>query len=170
MGKLALNRDYANWLTTLKQKIRKNQIKAAIRVNETLLRLYWDMGREINERQKKSKWGSGFLAQLSKDLLAEFPDMKGFSLSNLKDIRKFYSFYAPVIPIYEQVAHKSVSDAPIERLEPPAGEMGAEPADEIGEQLADQLEPADEIGQQVVHKLETNRSRIRLVFVMRSEF
>ena len=84
MGKLALNRDYAKWLTTLKQKIRKNQIKAAIRVNETLLRLYWEMGREINERQKKSKWGSGFLVQLSRDLLAEFPDMKGFSLSNLK--------------------------------------------------------------------------------------
>ena len=154
MGKLALNRDYAKWLTTLKQKIRKNQIKAAIRVNETLLRLYWEMGREINERQKKSKWGSGFLAQLSRDLMAEFPDMKGFSLSNLQQIRRFYSFYSPLIPIGEQLAAQLVTDVPIKRLEPSAGGMGGEAADEICEQLANKLEPANEICEQVVHKLQ----------------
>ena len=92
MNKLALNGDYKNWMTDLKQTIRKNQIKAAVQVNETLLRLYWEMGREINERQKNSKWGSGFLSQLSKDLMAEFPDMKGFSLTNLQRIRRFYAF------------------------------------------------------------------------------
>ena len=60
MEKLKSDQDYAKWLTVLKIKIRKNQVKASIQVNETLLRLYWEMGREINERQKKSKWGSGF--------------------------------------------------------------------------------------------------------------
>ena len=68
------------------------------------------MGREINERQKESRWGSGFLAQLSKDLMAEFPDMKGFSRSNLQHIRSFYAFYVGVNPICEQVAHKLVPD------------------------------------------------------------
>ena len=94
MSQLALNRDYKNWLTDLKQKIRRNQIKAAVQVNEALLHLYWEMGREINERQKESKWGSGFLSQLSKDLMAEFPDMKGFSIANIYNIRKFYKFYS----------------------------------------------------------------------------
>lgn len=110
MGKLASNQEYAEWLTDLKLKIRRNQVKAAIQVNETLLRLYWDMGREINERQKESRWGSGFLAQLSKDLMAEFPDMKGFSRSNLQHIRSFYAFYVGVNPICEQAAHKLVPD------------------------------------------------------------
>ena len=123
MNKLALNRDYKNWLTDLKQTIRKNQIKAAVQVNESLLRLYWEMGREINERQKNSKWGSGFLSQLSKDLMAEFPDMKGFSTANIYNIRKFYAFYSSLLqnceqparqiglevdnPIFEQPARKS---------------------------------------------------------------
>ena len=110
MGRLASNREYAEWLTDLKLKIRRNQVKAAVQVNETLLRLYWEMGREINERQKESQWGSGFLAQLSKDLMAEFPDMKGFSRSNLQHIRSFYAFYVGVNPICEQAAHKLVPD------------------------------------------------------------
>ena len=110
MGRLASNREYAEWLTDLKLKIRRNQVKAAVQVNETLLRLYWEMGREINERQKESQWGSGFLAQLSKDLMAEFPDMKGFSRSNLQHIRSFYAFYVGVKPICEQAAHKLVPD------------------------------------------------------------
>ena len=54
MGKLASNREYAEWLTDLKLKIRRNQVKAAVQVNETLLRLYWEIGQEINERQKES--------------------------------------------------------------------------------------------------------------------
>lgn len=111
MEKLKSDQDYAKWLTVLKIKIRKNQVKASIQVNETLLRLYWEMGREINERQKKSKWGSGFLAQLSKDLMAEFPDMKGFSPTNLHHIRGFYNFYNQLLPFFEQVAQKTLPDA-----------------------------------------------------------
>ena len=110
MGRLASNQDYVEWLTDLKLKIRRNQVKAAVQVNETLLRLYWDMEREINERQKKSKWGSGFLAQLSRDLMTEFPDMKGFSRSNLQYIKRFYAFYVGATPICEQVARKLVPD------------------------------------------------------------
>lgn len=93
MGDLILDQDYRQWLIGLKGKIRESQFRAAVRVNETLLRLYWDMGREITERQKNARWGSRFLLQLSKDLHAAFPDMKGFSLRNLKYIRLFYQFY-----------------------------------------------------------------------------
>lgn len=93
MDNLILDEDYKQWLISLKGKIRNSQFKAAVQVNETLLRLYWDMGREITDRQKNTRWGSGFLLQLSKDLHTAFPDMKGFSLRNLKYIRLFYQFY-----------------------------------------------------------------------------
>ncbi|MBQ9336180.1 MAG: DUF1016 family protein [Lentisphaeria bacterium] len=93
MDNLSLDQDYRQFLADLKGKIRKSQFKAAVQVNETLLRLYWDMGRDITERQKNAKWGSRFLFQLSNDLHAAFPDMKGFSLRNLKYIRLFYQFY-----------------------------------------------------------------------------
>lgn len=51
------------------------------------------MGKDIVEKQKDSRYGDSLIKQLSKDLKAEFPDMKGFSLSNLKFIRQCYSFY-----------------------------------------------------------------------------
>ena len=140
MDKLIRNAEYAKWLTDLKQKIRKNQIKAAVRVNETLLRLYWDMGREINERQKKSKWGSGFLAQLSKDLMAEFPDMKGFSRANLYYIKCFYAFYISDLQIFQQVVGQIGLEADGVICEQPAGKIETVDESEICEQPANKLQ------------------------------
>lgn len=85
--------EYNNWFIDLKLRIRQSQIKAAVKVNIELLRLYWQMGNEIVEKQKNAHCGDGFLKQLSKDLLSEFPDMKGFSYRNLKFIRQWHSFY-----------------------------------------------------------------------------
>jgi predicted nuclease of restriction endonuclease-like (RecB) superfamily len=88
------NKDYAVWLKEIKAKIRNTQIKAAVRVNTELLNLYWDLGKMIVEKQSKAKWGDGVIELLSKDLLSEFPEMTGFSLTNLKYIRKWYQFYS----------------------------------------------------------------------------
>ncbi|MBP7783530.1 MAG: hypothetical protein KA040_00370 [Aliarcobacter sp.] len=59
--------------------------------------LYWSFGNEIVEKQKNSTWGSGFLQQLSNDLIAEFPDIKGFSKRNLELIRKWYLFWKQAV-------------------------------------------------------------------------
>jgi predicted nuclease of restriction endonuclease-like (RecB) superfamily len=93
MNELLLNYDYKNWLTELKSTIQQSQIKAALAVNSQLIQLYWNLGRQITEKQENAKWGSGFIDQLSKDLRTEFPDMKGFSRSNLFAIRKFYHYF-----------------------------------------------------------------------------
>ncbi|MBO4589311.1 MAG: DUF1016 family protein [Bacteroidales bacterium] len=85
--------EYKDWIGELKQQIRQSQIKAAVKVNTELLQLYWQLGGEIVERQQNAKWGDGFLKQLSEDLNAEFPEMKGFSLRNLERIRNWYLFY-----------------------------------------------------------------------------
>lgn len=90
---LASNRDFTNWVSQLKKEIRSAQIKAAVKVNSELLRLYWQMGADICERQKTASWGDGWLKELSRELIMEFPDMKGFSYRNLKYIRQWYSFY-----------------------------------------------------------------------------
>ncbi len=90
---LPSNEDYRNWLGELKTRIKQSQIKAAIRVNTELLELYWELGSQIVERQDKAKWGDGLIPQLSKDLMEEFPQMKGFSTTNLHYIRQWYLFY-----------------------------------------------------------------------------
>jgi predicted nuclease of restriction endonuclease-like (RecB) superfamily len=90
---LSQQNDYQHWLNTLKQNFQKSQVKAAVRVNTALLEFYWQLGGEIVKKQKNSTWGSGFLAQLSEDLMAEFPDIKGFSLNNLQYIKRWFLFY-----------------------------------------------------------------------------
>lgn len=87
------NSDFKQWVVDLKTRIRQSQIKAAISVNSELLRLYWELGRDIVLLQMDSVWGSGFFEQLSKELKAEFPAMGGFSITNLKYCKRFYLFY-----------------------------------------------------------------------------
>jgi predicted nuclease of restriction endonuclease-like (RecB) superfamily len=86
--------EYKKWLTELKQRVRQTQVKAAVQVNTALLTFYWDLGADIVERQKTAQWGSGFLKQLSVDLMAEFPDVKGFSEANIRFVRRWYLFYS----------------------------------------------------------------------------
>ncbi|HNX77688.1 MAG TPA: PDDEXK nuclease domain-containing protein [Candidatus Rifleibacterium sp.] len=96
--------EYKNWLLELKQKFRQAQLKAAVRVNSALLEFYWELGASIVEQQKNATWGSGFLKQLSIDLMTEFPDVEGFSQRNLEQVRRWYLFYYERIAITKQPA------------------------------------------------------------------
>lgn len=90
---IKIDNQYKNWIVELKQRIRQSQIKAAFKVNEEMLRLYWEIGQEIVEKAQKAQWGDMLIPQLSRDLMEEFPEMKGFSSTNLKYMRSFYLFY-----------------------------------------------------------------------------
>ena len=85
--------EYKKFISILKEKVRSSQLKAAIKVNYELLDLYWNLGKEIVEKQKQYSWGDSFLKILSADLKKEFPDIKGFSPTNLKHIRYWFNFY-----------------------------------------------------------------------------
>ena len=92
-----VSQEYKVWLESLKNKFRSSQIKASIKVNTTLLEFYWDLGEQIVEKQQEYKWGSGFLEKLSRDLSAEFPDVKGFSYTNVKNIRQWFVFWQQLV-------------------------------------------------------------------------
>lgn len=92
---MILDNDYKIWITQIKEKVRQTQIKASIKVNYELLNLYWELGREIISKESNAVWGDRFLTVMSKDLRKEFPDITGFSLSNLHNIRYWYKFYQP---------------------------------------------------------------------------
>ena len=83
--------NYTDWLKEVKDRIRVARLKVALAANEELISFYWDLGKMISETQ--TAYGTGFLDQLSKDLQKEFPDMKGFSKTNLYNIRRLYQFY-----------------------------------------------------------------------------
>ena len=82
-------KDYETFLTNLKVRIRSAQIRAALAVNRELVLLYWQIGRDILTRQQQQGWGAKVIQTLSKDLKHEFPEMKGFSRSNLLYMRAF---------------------------------------------------------------------------------
>ncbi|GAB63481.1 MAG: DUF1016 domain-containing protein [Candidatus Jettenia sp.] len=85
--------DYKRFIQEIKQRIQSAQIKAAVAVNQGLLRLYWDLAERMVAKQKETAWGDDFIGQMSRDLQKEFPGMKGFSLSNLKYMRQWYLFF-----------------------------------------------------------------------------
>ncbi len=81
--------DYADWLAELKTRIHTAQQRAALAVNRELVLLYWQIGRDILQRQAEQGWGAKVIDRLSHDLRLAFPDMKGFSPRNLKYMRAF---------------------------------------------------------------------------------
>lgn len=87
--KFGLTSSYEAWFSSLKTQIREVQLRAARAVNQELVLLYWQMGREILDKQINEGWGAKVIDRLSADLVAAFPDMKGFSVRNLKYMRKF---------------------------------------------------------------------------------
>ena len=80
---------YPEFIVSLKQRIRSAQVKAALSVNRELVLLYWQIGNDILTRQEREGWGTKVIDRLSSDLIHEFPEMKGFSVRNLKYMRKF---------------------------------------------------------------------------------
>jgi len=100
--------EYKQWLNEITHKFQSSQIKASIQVNSILLKFYWNLGHEIVQKQKQHKWGSGFLQQLSDDLIGEFPDVKGFSYRNLKYVRQWFLFWEQVVSQFENTKGQQV--------------------------------------------------------------
>jgi predicted nuclease of restriction endonuclease-like (RecB) superfamily len=80
---------YAQFLADLKRRIQTAQLHASLAVNRELVLLYWQIGRDILDRQKRESWGAKVIDRLAADLKRAFPDMKGFSPRNLKYMRAF---------------------------------------------------------------------------------
>jgi hypothetical protein len=69
-------------------------MKAVVAVNSSLLQFYWNLGKDISEKNLDNKYGSQFYKQLSNDLAAQIPNVKGFSPTNLKYTKYFYELYS----------------------------------------------------------------------------
>lgn len=93
MIEISNTQNYTKVLDRIKEKIRNAQAKAMISINSELIMLYWEIGRTIQEEQKKQGWGANVIDKLSKDIQSSFPNMKGFSPRNLRYMRTFACTY-----------------------------------------------------------------------------
>ena len=99
---------YAEFITSLKDAIRAAQVKGIMAANRELIRLYWDIGKRIVEKQEQEKWGSKVLEKVAKDLQNEFPGTEGFSRTNLFRMRSFYLAYSNCPTAVGQLAEDSL--------------------------------------------------------------
>lgn len=86
--------EYREWINDLGNRYRRSQIKSAVSVNQEMIKFYWSIGKDIVEKSAESRWGNGFFDNLSKDMRAILPEIKGLSSSNLRYMKKFYELYS----------------------------------------------------------------------------
>ena len=93
--------DFGSLLADVKNRIQSAQVRAVLAVNAELVRLYWDIGRVIGERQRAEGWGAAVIPRLSRALNNELPELKGFSERNIKRMVAFHRDYpqpADIVP------------------------------------------------------------------------
>lgn len=95
---------YGQVLAALKQRIQAAQLRAGLAVNSELVLLYWHIGTEILQNQKRQGWGAKVIDRLSVDLRDAFPRMQGFSPRNLKYMRAFAEAWPEVEFVQRAVA------------------------------------------------------------------
>lgn len=81
------DRDFKNIIKNIKNEIYKTQTLIMSDANKRLIELYFYIGKIVNER---SYWGNKFIQNLSAEMKIEFPNIKGFSIRNVKNMKKFY--------------------------------------------------------------------------------
>ena len=97
---IMLPEGYSEWKNDIEQLIEVSKLRTAISVNSSMLTLYWSIGKSILQKQNENGWGKKIIEQLSKDLSNRFPDDRGYSERNLRNMKLFASAY-PNYPILQ---------------------------------------------------------------------
>ena len=92
-----INQNYIEAVKTIKEAILRSQYRAAASVNKEQLSLYYGIGRYVSENSRTGFWGKGAIEQISSLLQKELPGLRGFSASNIKNMRVFYEEWEPVL-------------------------------------------------------------------------
>ena len=110
-GNTLLPTGYNQWRKGIENLIDTAKLKTAISVNMGTLSLYWNIGKSILQKQEQEGWGKQVIEQLSKDLISRYPDDRGYSIRNLRYMKRFASEY-PDFPIL-QVSLAELKKLPI---------------------------------------------------------
>ena len=114
---------FAALVTEVKGRIQTAQTRAMLAVNAELVRLYWDIGRIIDERQQREGWGAAVIPRLAVSLHNELPDVKGFSERNVKRMLAFYREYRGLVAGSPQAATQI---APASKVTQPVAQIHTE--------------------------------------------
>lgn len=85
-----INTQYNKAVQLIKSAILQNQLEAAKAVNRQMLALYYGVGKYVSDNTRKEVWGTGAIETISEQLRRELPGLRGFGVSNIKNMRQFY--------------------------------------------------------------------------------
>jgi predicted nuclease of restriction endonuclease-like (RecB) superfamily len=89
--------NYNKDVAVIKEAILRSQYKAVSVVNSEQLSLYYSIGKYVSENSRDGFWGTGAIERISKVLQKELPGLRGFSATNMKNMRIFYEEWSPII-------------------------------------------------------------------------
>lgn len=120
---LAFDEEYRQWILQLCQRYRQGQIKAAVKVNDEMLRFYWTVGRDITERQFANRYGSKFFANASRDIQRELSITQGLSERSLRYTASMYALYSPLFKEVDTILRQPAAEfANLQQLADGSGE------------------------------------------------
>jgi predicted nuclease of restriction endonuclease-like (RecB) superfamily len=122
-NRVVVRSGFAALLADVKGRIQAAQTRAVLAVNAELVRLYWDIGRIIDERQQREGWGTAVIPRLAKELKNELPELKGFSERNIGRMTAFYREYRDPAGILPQPVAKLSSKRSTPVLPQPVAQL-----------------------------------------------
>ena len=90
---------YSDAVKQLKNAILKSRYTAAKLVNKEMLLLYYFAGKYVSVNSRNKNWGLGAIDSISAMLQQELNGLRGFSATNLKNMRIFYEGWAEIEPL-----------------------------------------------------------------------
>lgn len=97
------DKEYVSWILDLVKRYRSSQIKAATRVNDEMLRFYWSVGEDIEQRKLENRYGSHFYENVSMDLKKALALNRGLSPTTIKYAHYFYRLYCQLLENRQEV-------------------------------------------------------------------
>lgn len=92
-----ISSQYNQVVQLIKSAILQNQLEAAKAVNRQMLALYYGVGKYVSDSTRKGVWGIGAIETISEQLRRELPGLRGFGVSNIKNMRQFYESWNVVV-------------------------------------------------------------------------
>ena len=88
---------YIEAARVIKEAILRSQYRAASSANKEQLSLYYGIGCYVSKNSRKGFWGKGAIETISLQLQKELPGLRGFSATNIKNMRSFYEEWSPIL-------------------------------------------------------------------------
>jgi predicted nuclease of restriction endonuclease-like (RecB) superfamily len=96
--------NYSQAIKSIKTAILQSRYRAAALANGEMLSLYFGIGKYISENSRGNFWGTNAIEVISQQLQQELPGLRGFSATNMKNMRLFYEEW-------EEITNSAVTTA-----------------------------------------------------------